>query len=511
MDLVMNLTGGLGLILLGMKLMTDGLKLAAGGVLQRILSSSTRTPFRGLASGFMMTSAVQSSSAVTVAAIGFVNAGVMTLAQTVWVIYGSNVGTTTTAWIVALVGLKIKIKVLALPLVAVGTGIWLSQTVTRRAALGEALAGFGLFFLGIEVLQGAFVGLGGALRPEDWALGGLAGRAALAGIGFVMTFLMQSSSAAMALILTATAGGMVPLEHAAAAVIGANLGTTSTAAIAVIGATASARRAAAMHVIFNVVTGVVAFVALPLILAAILGLRLRIGLAFDPVPVLALFHSSFNILGVLLVGPMTGRLVDMVQGWFRGDEEEGAERLKFLDDTILATPPMAMGALTQEVSRVARSSLRMAHAAYQCGNRQSPCRGLHREKALLDKLQADIGEFSAKLSKQGLRQDTSLLIPGILRALHYFVVAGDSALETANIGKTLPRLPTVEMEEAYRRLMDSAAKLSLHADPSDKNFNVGILDRRSEDFEYAHEDFKTLLLEAGSKARLPIEQMVRAP
>lgn len=503
----MNLAGGLGLILLGMKLMTDGLKLAAGSALRRVLASSTKTPLRGLASGFMMTSAVQSSSAVTVAAIGFINAGVMTLAQTVWVIYGSNVGTTTTAWIVALVGLKINIKVLALPLIAVGTGLWLSQSATRRAALGEALAGFGLFFLGIEILQGAFGGLGETLRPEDWAMGGIAGRMALAGVGFVLTFLMQSSSAAMALILTATAGGMIPMEQAAAAVIGANVGTTSTAAIAVIGATANARRAAALHVIFNLVTGIAAFLGLPLILGGILHMRLAWGLSLDPVPVLALFHSIFNVLGVVLVGPFTGRMVDMVQNWFGGDEE-GAPHMKYLDDTVLSTPSMATGALAQEVARVGRASLRMAYAALRCGNIQEPCRELHREKALLDKLQAEIGEFSAKLSKQGLAREASMLIPGILRSLRYFVVSGDMALEAETAAKALPNPSSEALKTAHEGLQEAAIALSLHADSSDKDFNSTLLDRKSWEFEQAYQAYKELLLDAGSNAEIPIETMV---
>ncbi|MFW5734913.1 MAG: Na/Pi symporter, partial [Oceanidesulfovibrio sp.] len=139
MTTAINLLGGLGLLLLGMKLMTDGFKLAGGPLLRDLLFKWTRTRLRGLVSGFGLTAVVQSSSAITVAAIGFVNAGLMTMPEAVWVVYGSNVGTTTTAWIVAFFGLKAKIKTLALVFVAVGTGLWISGTVSRRAALGEAL------------------------------------------------------------------------------------------------------------------------------------------------------------------------------------------------------------------------------------------------------------------------------------------------------------------------------------------------------------------------------------
>jgi len=505
--MIISLAGGLGLLLLGMKLMSDGLKMAAGGVLRRILSSWTKTPLRGLASGFMMTSAVQSSAAVTVAAIGFVNAGVMTLGQTVWVVYGSNIGTTTTAWIVAFMGLKLNIKILALPLIAVGTALWLSRRVTRRSALGEALAGFGLFFLGIEGLQEVFVGLSQTVRPEQWVFDGIGGHLALCGLGFVMTFLMQSSSASMALILTAAAQDMVPLELAAAAVIGANLGSTSTAVIAVLGATSNAKRVAAMHVIFNLVTGLAAFASLSLILGGILHLRLLLGMTLDPVPVLALFHTSFNVLGVLLVGPFTRRLTRKVENWFRTAEEE-AGTLRYLDNTVLAAPAMAVGAMVQEVARVGVTAQRMAHAALRCRGKAKPCLELHREKAVLDKLQAEITMFSARLRKQGLPQETAELVPDVLRSLRYFVMTGDSALEAETIYQTLEPTGDLELEQSLATLLDSAVTLSLHADPSDANFSSLSLAEKVEVFEQHYQKMKQDILDAGSINRLEIDAMV---
>ncbi|MFW5792222.1 MAG: Na/Pi symporter, partial [Desulfohalobiaceae bacterium] len=159
MTLLLNIFGGLGLFLLGMWLMTDGLKVAAGQALRRILRSWTDTPMRGLFSGFLITSLVQSSSAVTVATIGFVNAGILSLKRAIGVIYGSNLGTTTTAWLVALVGFHVNIKVMALPMIGLGMVLHIIAPGTRKAALGHALAGFGVFFLGIDVLKGGFAGL----------------------------------------------------------------------------------------------------------------------------------------------------------------------------------------------------------------------------------------------------------------------------------------------------------------------------------------------------------------
>lgn len=506
-QLILSMMGGLGLILLGMKLMTDGLKMAAGSMLRKLLSGWTKTPLRGLSSGFLMTSAVQSSSAVTVAAIGFVNAGIMTLGQTVWVVYGSNIGTTTTAWIVALLGLKIKVKLLALPLVAVGTGLWLSKGMTRQAAVGEALAGFGLFFLGIEYLQGGFGSLGASIDPAAYAFPGIQGRLAFAALGFCMTFLMQSSSAAMALILTATAGGMVPLETAAAAVIGANLGTTSTAAIAVIGATANARRVAALHVIFNFITGAVAFLVLTALLGIILETRLMLEMDTNAVSVLALFHTAFNILGVLVVGPFTNYLTTFLESKFRS-EQESASELKFLDDTIVSTPTIAVGALTQEVGRVAESAQRMAHAALKCRNKHQPCVELHREKSILDKLQAEIGTYSAKLRKHGLPQETSELIPDILRSLRYYVVVGETALEAETTSKQLNPLPDGSLREQKSKLLSKAGTITLHADPAEHRFSAKGITALQNDFEQDYQQMKLAFLEAGSSGQLPIDQMV---
>ena len=148
----------------------------------------------------------------------------MILDQAVWVIYGSNVGTTITAWIVAMLGLKIKIKLLALPMIAIGTGLWLSGSVSRRSALGEAIAGFGLFFVGIEYLQGSMQSLQTLFPLDLYASAGLQGQFIMLGIGFLLTCIMQSSSASMILILTAASAGILPLNIAGAAVIGANVG-----------------------------------------------------------------------------------------------------------------------------------------------------------------------------------------------------------------------------------------------------------------------------------------------
>jgi phosphate:Na+ symporter len=313
--------GGLALFLFAMLLMTEGLKAFGGSGLKRLLGQWTSSPARGVAAGFLVTALVQSSSAVTVATIGFVNAGVLTLRQALGVIFGTNVGTTMTGWLVSLVGFGFKIESFALPLLALGVALRLTAAGKRAQGLGDALAGFGLFFLGLALLKDAFAGL--AASYGAGAAAGLAGGwpAALA-VGFVATVLTQSSSAAIAIILTAASGGMASLADAAAAVIGANLGTTSTAAFAALKATAAARRLALGHIAFNLITGVVAVALLPALLVAVRQLADVLDLERNPAIVLALFHTVFNVFGVVLLLPLSSRLAAGLERLFRSTEDD---------------------------------------------------------------------------------------------------------------------------------------------------------------------------------------------
>ncbi len=345
MSALLGVLGGIGLFLLGMQLMTGGLQQAAGGALQQILRRGTRTTLRGILSGVVVTALVQSSSAVTVATLGFVNAGLLSLRQAVRVIFGSNLGTTMTAWIVALVGFELKIAGFALPLIGLGM---LARLLLRGrlAHLGEAAAGFGVFFVGIDTLQSGFAGMTGELT-----LGALASPllnvALFFVLGFALTVLTQSSSAAIAIVISAAAGGLVGLTAAAAAVVGANVGTTSTAVLAALSATPNARRVAAAHVVFNIVAGLLA-----LGLLALFSLRSSQGLpgALPIGTLLAIFHTLFNLAGVLLLWPFIDPLVARLRHRFRTAEEDLAQP-RHLDRTLIATPALALDALTLELRR----------------------------------------------------------------------------------------------------------------------------------------------------------------
>jgi len=497
-----GLLGGIGLFLLGMGLMTDGLKLAAGHALERILASSTKTRLRGLASGALITALVQSSSAVTVAAIGFVNAGLLTLGQSLWVLFGSNVGTTMTGWLVALVGMKFKIDVLALPLIGIGMALRLTGGGSKRGALGMALAGFGVLFLGIDMLRVSFSGVvvGFSLSEFDGALG----IAVMVLSGIMMTVLMQASAAALVVAFTAAESGMMGIEAAAAVVIGANVGTTVTALIAAIGATPNAKRAAGAHVLFNVLTGIVALLLLPLLLALIGVLREWLELDAAPAATLAMFHTVFNLLGVALMWPLVGHLTRFLERRFRTAEEDEA-RPRYLDANVAEVPALALDALKREVARMGGIALRMMREAL--GGAAEGDR-LARDQQIVANLNLAIADFIARLSHAGMSSDSAQRLPDILRIARYYETLAELALETA-----------AAMRESASPAPAEAGKFSAQAEALLDSIDFEktlpqIIPGEAPDIEAClqtleehYQLLKSHLLEAGVQGRLPVVEM----
>lgn len=501
-----SLIGGIGLFLLGMRLMTDGLRLAAGSALRRILGQWTRTPLRGLLSGALITSLVQSSSAVTVATIGFVNAGLLTLRQSVGVIYGSNIGTTMTSWLVALIGFDVDVKALALPLIGVGVALRLTGAGHRRGALGEALTGFGLFFLGIAILKVAFEGVGHDLPLQHLANGGVGGAALFVVIGFVLTLLMQSSSAAMALILTAAASGVVPLTAAAAAVIGANVGSTSTAAIAVIGATPNAKRVAAAHVLFNALTGLVALVILPLLLRVIAFFTGMLGLEQSPAIALALFHTTFNILGVLLMWPMTPLLVRTLERRFRSMEED-LSRPQYLDKNVLTMPTLALDAVALELARIG-GIVRSMGKGVLSSERVAGVQ-LAREKSAVVSLVEAVGQFSVAMQRTNLPAEFDQSLPDALRVARYYTAVAEVADDTAKAQELAAYVGDEALNSEMAYFRSDAVKLLEAADPARDEYDVAAVERMLTALDDSYHSLKAHLLRAGTEARIGSEQMVQ--
>lgn len=500
------LVGGLGLFLLGMTLMTDGLKLAAGPALHRILAGATRTRWHALGSGVLVTAMVQSSSAVTVAAIGFVNAGLLGLPAALWVLFGANVGTTMTGWVVALVGLKFKVEVLALPLVGLGMLLRLSGEQRRRGHVGTALAGFGLLFVGIATLQQAFAGMAGQVQLPQGS-GPLVALAQI-GIGALMTVLMQSSSASMTIALTAAQGGLIDLPGAAALVIGANIGTTVTALLAVLGATPNARRAAAAHVVFNLLTGAVALLLLPWIIDALGHAREALGLPPDPATKLALFHTAFNLLGVALMWPMADRLTAGLQRRFRAREDDEAQP-RYLDDNVQAVPTLALDALALEIGRLGEVAQRIVRGALA----GLPAAELVADRRVMQRLDAAVETFVAGMQRQALSHAASERLALLLRVERYHESAAEAALAAAEPPIAPSLIGTgpdaVDPAVAAAQATFLGCSLSLLAPAAPGATEPAAADR-AQTLAAAYEGLKSTLLSSGADARLPLPDMEAA-
>lgn len=347
-EAILRACGGLGLFLLGMFVMTDGLKALAGARLQRFLARFTTSPTTGALTGAATTAVIQSSSATTIAAVGFVSAGLLSFPQALGILFGANIGTTVTGWIIALIGFKLQLGTAALPLVLVGALLRLLGR-DRAATIGQAVAGFGLIFVGIDMLRQGLGAFEGVITPESFPDGTILGLLLLALIGLTITLVTQSSSAGVATAITAVSAGNISLTQAAAMVIGMDVGTTVTAYIASIGASTAARRTGVAHVVYNLMTAVLAMLLLRPYMGAWRAMSPSM-MEHDPEIVLVAFHSFFNALGVVLVLPLTGRFAALIC-WMLPERE--AALTKRLDTRLLADPGMALAATVATLADLA--------------------------------------------------------------------------------------------------------------------------------------------------------------
>lgn len=496
------LLGGVGLFLLGMALMTDGLKMAAGPALGEIISASTQTRWRGLLSGIVVTAMVQSSSAVTVAAIGFVNAGLLTLGQSLWVLFGSNVGTTMTGWLVALVGLKIKVDAAALPLIALGMALRISGPETRRGSIGGALTGFGVLFLGIDFIQQGFAGSEQALDLAELSGRGWLSVVAFVLAGMLLTVLMQASAAALVVVLTLANAGIIPLSEAAAAVIGANIGTTVTALIAVIGATPNARRAALAHVLFNLLTGLVALLMLPLLLAGVAHLRDAFELESSPAVSLALFHTLFNLLGVALMWPLTERLTVFLQGRFRTREEEVGQP-QYIDRNVASVPSLAADALRREMIRLGGMTIAGVRnrTALLAGQAARPD-----DSAAQPGLSQAMRNFLTEVTRHGMSERTASTLAVLLRTQGYYDLCHELAPDITIGRDAVATLAGSPLHGEVCALASHAGRLFAQFDPTGDHPQPATAEQLAA-FEAEYQTLKAALLVAGADGRLAIAAM----
>lgn len=347
--MAITLLGGIGLFLLGMSLMTDGIRSFAGAALRDVLARFVRGPVTAMFSGAALTVAVQSSSATTLTTIGFVNAGLISFPQAIGVIFGANIGTTSIGWIVSIFGLKLSLSAIALPVIFGGAMLRLLGR-GKLAPVGGALAGFGLLFFGIGLLQDGMAGLTEHFNPADLPGATFWGSLALVGIGFVMVVVMQASGAAVAVTLAALHAGAIDIHQGAALIIGQNIGTTLTAVIASIGASVAAKRTAAAHVVFNVLTGAIVFVLLP---AFFWGVEHWEGWSGESAGAgaLAAFHTGFSVLGVLIFLPLVRQFARFIE-WMIPDHGSGFTRS--LDPSVIQLGSVGLDAAIRSLAEILR-------------------------------------------------------------------------------------------------------------------------------------------------------------
>ena len=338
-----RLAAGLGLFLFGMHQLEQALTQLAGRSFKKFLRQYTAKPIRGVIAGALSTAALQSSSVVSLIVLAFVGTGIISLASAIGIVFGSNLGTTATGWIVATIGFKLDIEALALPLITLGGfGVVWSAAGTRRAGFSHFLAGLGLMLMGLEFMKSGAVVATGLFDPT--ALAGYPGIVFLLA-GLLLTAVIQSSSATIMITLSALYVGAIPLASAAAVAIGADLGTTITAMLGALAGSTAKKRVAAAIVLFNVVTDVIAFIFLKPLLAIITGV---IGIS-DPLFALVAFHSLFNLIGILIFLPLTGALSRQLDGMFRDDE---VPLLRHIKDTDTAVPEAALENIMRETYRL---------------------------------------------------------------------------------------------------------------------------------------------------------------
>lgn len=357
MTTVFQALGGLGIFLLGMIVMTGALHDLAGNAMRNALKKLTKSPLSGALTGAVSTAILQSSSAITVAAVGFVGAGLMTFPQSLGIIFGANAGTTITGWLVVLLGFKLKLSTIILPVILLGAILKLF-TKGRIATLGFALAGFGLIFVGIGLMQQGMSGLEQIITPEQFPADTWLGRLKLVLMGIVITLITQSSSAGVAISLTALFAGAINFNQAAALVIGMDVGTTVTAILASIGGSISSRRTGVSHVIYNVCTAIGAlFLLSPYVW--FWGYFAPGELIANAEIALVGFHTCFNLLGMIIILPFTAKFASLIE---RIIQSEPLTYTENLDKSLLAEPSVALTAILTVVTKESHALLKHVHA-----------------------------------------------------------------------------------------------------------------------------------------------------
>ena len=494
---IFTLLGALGMFLYGMNLMSSGLQKAAGDKLRSFLSAMTSNPFKRVMTGLGVTALIQSSSATTVMVVSFVNAGLLTLVQAIGVIMGANIGTTITAWMVSLLGFKADISILAVPLMLLGFLLSNSKK-DKNKNIGELVVGFSLLFLGLSFMKESVPDL--RQTPEvlefvkQWSGYGFSSVLIFLGIGTVLTLILQSSSATMAITLIMLSMGWIPFNMACAMVLGENIGTTITANIAASVGNPSAKRAALSHTIFNVFGVIWALLLFRPFLGLVgkiieaMGLPNPAAIGFavpldDPNGAegtaalygLSMLHTLFNTFNTLILVWFTGLIAKIVTKLIKEPEnkEEAAYRLKYINAGPLATPELATEQAIKEIvhfAEISRNGLGYARAAINetDGNKFEELKSkLVKYEEISDRIEYEIATFLNAVSTGEISESTMMKIKSMYKIIGELESLGDSG---ESIGRILSR------RNSHHKEFDTETikKLNSMIDLVDQAYNVMI-------------------------------------
>jgi len=483
--IILEVAGSLGLFLYGMKVMSDGIQKAAGEKLQSILNHITSNRFVAVFTGFAITAIIQSSSATTVMVVSFVNAGLLSLTQSIGVIMGANIGTTITGWIVSILGFKFKIAALALPIIGIGLPMFFSKNKNRKN-WGEFMIGFGLLFIGLGYLKKSVPSDNQALIDfiapyTDMGFGSVA---LFVLFGAMITIIVHSSSASMAIVLTMAASGLVGLDVAAAMIMGSNIGTTIDAYLASIGATVNAKRAARVHLMFNIFGVVVILVVFKPFLAMIQ----KIVPGDEVTMTLAMFHTIFNITNTLVfIGfvPHIARLVVKLVPDRAIEENPYTYKLEYITSTIQDTPELNLVKAQKEIvhmTQVIEDMFKTYLNVFQNPDKKmgDEVEKLRNMEDYSDQMQEQITSFLMECTKENLNEDGRNNATNMIRIVSELESIGDSCFSLIMLSekKYTKNIPLHEnaIEEimSYSKLVDEFIQfIKNHTNEhlSQKNFN----------------------------------------
>ena len=541
---IFTLLGALGMFLYGMNLMSSGLQKAAGDRLRGLLSAMTSNPFKGVLTGLGITSVIQSSSATTVMVVSFVNAGLLTLAQAIGVIMGANIGTTVTAWLVSWLGFKADISILAVPLMLLGF-LFSNSKKNQRQNIGELIVGFCLLFLGLSFMKNSVPDLNETPQVlefvRSWAGHGFGSVLIFLVFGTVLTLVLQSSSATMAITLIMLSMGFIPFKMACAMVLGENIGTTITANIAAAVGNTQAKRAAMSHTIFNVFGVIWALIffrpflsLVGKIIEVVFGLPNPAAEGFavsgqnTPDATAALYglsmlHTLFNTINTLIL-VWCVKLIEKAVVWIvktPKNQENEVFRLKYISAGPLATPELATEQAFEEIIHFAQISknglgyAREAIRAADSGKFDELREKLVKYEEISDRIEYEIAAFLNAVSAGDISEETSLRIKVMYKIIGELESLGDSGesisriLSRKNIHKKTFEQDTVRkleemvdsVEKAYDAMIDNlnaahkghleGISNAYNAEDRINNLRNYLRDAEIEDIESSRKNYQT--------------------